>query len=189
MVADHRDMRGGVIGPVMRVTTRRGVRPRAAPPSGSAYVSALKTAGPTSLVHEPFVIVLALLSCSSRPPTRRRTGSRTWPTRSRARLDEPTGCCAGTERIEYRNNSPDTLATFALHLHLNAFRPGSRWADADSAEGLRRFNDLRDPGLRVQSRARRPDHGRGRSSRSIPSRRTAPSCASRCPRPSARRRR
>ncbi|HEY7480111.1 MAG TPA: M1 family metallopeptidase [Gemmatimonadales bacterium] len=62
-----------------------------------------------------------------------------------ARLDEPAGVLAGGERIHYRNNSPDTLATFALHLHLNAFRPGSRWSDADSVEGLRRFNDLEDP--------------------------------------------
>ena len=62
-----------------------------------------------------------------------------------ARLDEPSGVLAGSERIEYRNNSPDTLTSFALHLHLNAFRPGSRWADADSVEGIRRFNDLRDP--------------------------------------------
>src|SRR6185503_8995440 len=31
------------------------------------------------------------------------------------------------------------------HLYLNAFRPGSRWSDADSIEGRRRFNDLRDP--------------------------------------------
>ena len=62
-----------------------------------------------------------------------------------ARLDEPTGTLGGTERITYRNNSPDTLTSFALHLYLNAFRPGSRWADADSIEGKRRFNDLHDP--------------------------------------------
>ncbi|HEX6104647.1 MAG TPA: M1 family metallopeptidase [Gemmatimonadales bacterium] len=62
-----------------------------------------------------------------------------------ARLDEPSGVLGGTQRIRYRNNSPDTLVTFALHLHLNAFRPGSRWSDADSVEGIRRFNDLRDP--------------------------------------------
>ena len=62
-----------------------------------------------------------------------------------ASLDEPAGVLSGTERIQYRNASPDTLRTFALHLYLNAFRPGSRWADADSAEGRRRFNDLRDP--------------------------------------------
>src|SRR5688572_3451070 len=62
-----------------------------------------------------------------------------------ARLDEPSGVLSGRETIRYTNRSPDTLTTFALHLYLNAFRPGSRWADADSAEGRRRFNDLRDP--------------------------------------------
>ncbi|HET9134912.1 MAG TPA: M1 family metallopeptidase [Gemmatimonadales bacterium] len=62
-----------------------------------------------------------------------------------ARLDEPTGTLGGTQVVRYRNNSPDTLRTIAFHLYLNAFRPGSRWADADSAEGRRRFNDLRDP--------------------------------------------
>jgi hypothetical protein len=62
-----------------------------------------------------------------------------------ARLDEPTGILSGTERIHYTNRSPDTLTTFSLHLYLNAFRPGSRWADADSVEGRRRFNDLKDP--------------------------------------------
>ena len=62
-----------------------------------------------------------------------------------ARLDEPRGVLSGTERIHYINRSPDTLTSFSLHLYLNAFRPGSRWADADSAEGRRRFNDLKDP--------------------------------------------
>ena len=62
-----------------------------------------------------------------------------------ARLDEPAGVLSGTERIRYQNASPDTLTSFSLHLHLNAFRPGSRWADADSVEGRRRYNDLRDP--------------------------------------------
>ncbi|MBA3343731.1 MAG: M1 family metallopeptidase [Gemmatimonadales bacterium] len=62
-----------------------------------------------------------------------------------ARLDEASGVLSGSERIQYRNNSPDTLTSFALHLHLNAFRPASRWADVDSAEGRRRFNDLGNP--------------------------------------------
>jgi hypothetical protein len=62
-----------------------------------------------------------------------------------ARLDEPSGVLGGTETIRYTNRSPDTLTTFSLHLYLNAFRPGSRWSDADSVEGRRRFNDLRDP--------------------------------------------
>src|SRR5919199_291090 len=62
-----------------------------------------------------------------------------------AHLDESRGVLSGTERIRYVNRSPDTLSTFSLHLYLNAFRPGSRWADADSTEGRRRFNDLKDP--------------------------------------------
>ena len=62
-----------------------------------------------------------------------------------ATLDERRGGLAGTQRVIYHNNSPDTLHTVALHLYLNAFRPGSRWADADSAEHRRRFNDLQDP--------------------------------------------
>ncbi|MGE0354224.1 MAG: hypothetical protein AB7Q69_13465, partial [Gemmatimonadales bacterium] len=62
-----------------------------------------------------------------------------------ASLDESRGVLSGFERVHYVNHSPDTLHTFALHLYLNAFRPGSRWADADSVERNRRFNDLRDP--------------------------------------------
>jgi hypothetical protein len=62
-----------------------------------------------------------------------------------ASLDESRGVLSGTERINYINHSPDTLTRFALHLYLNAFRPGSRWADQDSVEERRRFNDLKDP--------------------------------------------
>ena len=49
-----------------------------------------------------------------------------------ARLDEPSATLAGHQRIRYVNHSPDTLTTFSLHLHLNAFRPGSRWSEADA---------------------------------------------------------
>ncbi|MBK7351005.1 MAG: M1 family metallopeptidase [Gemmatimonadetes bacterium] len=63
----------------------------------------------------------------------------------RARLDEASGVLGGQQQVTYINRSPDTLTTFAFHLHLNAFRPGSRWADADSVERRRRFNDLTDP--------------------------------------------
>ncbi|MDH4131768.1 MAG: M1 family metallopeptidase [Gemmatimonadota bacterium] len=63
----------------------------------------------------------------------------------RARLDEPSGVLAGSQRMMYVNRSPDTLGTISFHLHLNAFRPGSRWSAADSAERRRRFNDLKEP--------------------------------------------
>jgi hypothetical protein len=62
-----------------------------------------------------------------------------------ARLDEPSQTLSGDERLQYINHSPDTLRTISFHLFLNAFRPSSRWSDADSAEGRRRFNDLKDP--------------------------------------------
>ncbi len=62
-----------------------------------------------------------------------------------AAMDEPSGVLAGTERVVYVNHSPDALTSISFHLHLNAFRPGSRWADADSVERRRRYNDLKDP--------------------------------------------
>ena len=62
-----------------------------------------------------------------------------------ARLNEPTYTLSGDESVKYINHSPDTLRTVSFHLYLNAFRPGSRWSDADSAEHRRRFNDLKDP--------------------------------------------
>jgi hypothetical protein len=62
-----------------------------------------------------------------------------------ATLDEPRGTLGGNQRVVYHNNSPDSLRTVSFHLYLNAFRPGSRWSDADSVEHRRRFNDLKDP--------------------------------------------
>ena len=54
-----------------------------------------------------------------------------------ARLDEPSGVLSASGRMWYRNNSPDTLATMAFHLYLNAFRPGSKWAARETAENGR----------------------------------------------------
>jgi hypothetical protein len=63
----------------------------------------------------------------------------------RAALDEPSGVLAAAGRIVYRNNSPDTLRAFYVHLYLNAFRPGSRWSESERREGIRRFGYLPDP--------------------------------------------
>src|SRR2546427_3752334 len=52
-----------------------------------------------------------------------------------AALDEPSGVLTGQVRISYVNRSPDALRDLFVHQYLNAFRPGSRWAAADSAEG------------------------------------------------------
>ena len=63
----------------------------------------------------------------------------------RAALDEPSGVLVAAGRLVYRNNSPDTLRAFYLHLYLNAFRPGSRWSESERREGIHRFGDLPDP--------------------------------------------
>ena len=62
-----------------------------------------------------------------------------------ASLDEPSGVLSGRVRITYVNRSPATLHDFYVHQYLNAFRPGSRWAAADSAEGRVRFQHMQDP--------------------------------------------
>src|SRR3989454_6017926 len=62
-----------------------------------------------------------------------------------AALDEPSGVLTGHVRIGYVNRSPDTLHDCFVHQYLNAFRPGSRWAAADLAEGRVRFQHLADP--------------------------------------------
>jgi hypothetical protein len=83
-----------------------------------------------------------------------------------ARLDETSGVLTGRARIVYVNQSPDTLRDFFVHQYLNAFRPGSRWAAADSSEGRVRFQHLQDPdyaferitAARVQGNAAAPDY-------------------------------
>ncbi|HWC72289.1 MAG TPA: M1 family metallopeptidase, partial [Gemmatimonadales bacterium] len=62
-----------------------------------------------------------------------------------ASLDEPSGVLSAHVRIVYVNQSPDTLHDFYVHQYLNAFRPGSRWAAADSAEQRVRFQHMKDP--------------------------------------------
>src|SRR5260370_12746125 len=62
-----------------------------------------------------------------------------------ASLAEPSGVLTGHERIAYHNRSPVTLRDFYVHDYLNAFRPGLRWAAADSAEQRERFQHLKDP--------------------------------------------
>src|SRR2546430_16128140 len=62
-----------------------------------------------------------------------------------AALDEPSGVLTGQVRIRYVNRSPDTLRDFYVHQYLNAFRPGSRWSAADSAEGRGRVPHLAGP--------------------------------------------
>src|SRR2546426_6222571 len=80
-----------------------------------------------------------------------------------AALDEPSGVLTGQVRIRYVNRSPDTLRDFYVHQYLNAFRPGSRWSAADSAEGRARFQHLPDPRCAVGRFTRAPAMCQGES--------------------------
>ena len=62
-----------------------------------------------------------------------------------ARLDETREVLVATARLTYVNNAPDTLRELFVHQHLNAFRPGSRWAADDAREGRVRFQTLGEP--------------------------------------------
>ena len=62
-----------------------------------------------------------------------------------ARLDEARERLVASARVTYVNASPDTLRELFVHQHLNAFRPGSRWAADDAREGRVRFQQLTDP--------------------------------------------
>jgi Peptidase family M1 domain len=83
-----------------------------------------------------------------------------------AALDEPSGVLTGYVRITYVNRSPDTLRDFYVHQYLNAFRPGSRWAAVDEAEGRERFQHMKDPdyaferitAAKVMGATARPDY-------------------------------
>ncbi len=102
------------------------------------------------LTSEPMLLPLALLTLAlQHPDPQADPHAPYWQQQVAygiaASLDEAAGVLSGRETIVYINHSPDTLTTFSLHLYLNAFRPGSRWAAADSVEGDRRFNDLKDP--------------------------------------------
>ncbi|HEX6308772.1 MAG TPA: M1 family metallopeptidase [Longimicrobiales bacterium] len=62
--------------------------------------------------------------------------------RIEAHLDEQADLLDGRLRLEYRNNAPAAIDTLWFHLHLNAFRPHSAWAQRELQFGERRFTDL-----------------------------------------------
>ena len=51
----------------------------------------------------------------------------------------------GKATLTYVNHSPDTLREMRVQQLLNAFRPGSRWSEADEREGRVRFQKLKEP--------------------------------------------
>jgi len=55
--------------------------------------------------------------------------------RIEARLDEANEVLNGRLRLRYHNRSPARLDTLWFHLHLNAFRPNSKWALRELQDG------------------------------------------------------
>jgi hypothetical protein len=73
-----------------------------------------------------------------------------------ASLDERREVLTASGRLTYVNRSPDALGELFVHQHLNAFRPGSRWAADDAREGRVRFQELRDPAFAFERFTRPP---------------------------------
>ncbi|MEZ4414789.1 MAG: M1 family metallopeptidase [Gemmatimonadota bacterium] len=61
-----------------------------------------------------------------------------------ATLDEGSGVLSGAAEVEYTNRSPQTLNELYFHQYLNAFRPGSRWAQVEQRAEYD-FQHLQDP--------------------------------------------
>jgi hypothetical protein len=59
-----------------------------------------------------------------------------------ATLDESADRLVSHGTLVYKNNSPDTLREMFFHQYLNAFRPHSKWSEADTRENRVRFQNL-----------------------------------------------
>jgi hypothetical protein len=59
-----------------------------------------------------------------------------------ATLDESQSKLRSHATLVYVNNSPDTLREMFVHQYLNAFRPHSKWSQADQRENRERFQNL-----------------------------------------------
>lgn len=73
-----------------------------------------------------------------------------------ARLDEARQTLMATGTLRYTNNSPDVITEMYVHQYLNAFRPLSKWSDADEREGRTRFQNLEEPAFGFERFTTRP---------------------------------
>src|SRR5215218_4135111 len=73
-----------------------------------------------------------------------------------AHLDEGLMGFTAQGRLRYVNNSPDTLHEMFFHQYLNAFKPGSKWSEADAREHRVRFQELREPNYGYERFTRAP---------------------------------
>src|SRR2546428_9919739 len=129
------------------VTGARSAQPRATASAATARIrcnmsppgeSGGSLCGKSRRIHRRFLATLPQNTRDSRAMLALAVDSTYWQQRVAygivASLDEPSGVLSGNIRIKYVNQSPDTLRDFYVHQYLNAFRPGSRWAAADSAD-------------------------------------------------------
>ena len=100
----------------------------------------------------------AAFTGNTSPPTGDTTGY--WQQRVAytmvAHLDEGLLGIKATGQLRYVNNSPDTLREMYFHQYLNAFRPHSKWSEADTREHRLRFQDLAEPDYGYERFTSRP---------------------------------
>src|SRR4051812_22193714 len=73
-----------------------------------------------------------------------------------AHLDEGLHGITAQGKLRYVNHSPDTLREMYFHQYLNAFKPGSKWSEADEREFRERFQNLREPNYGYERFTRAP---------------------------------
>lgn len=115
----------------MTIMSRPGETPRAALP----------------LVTTAVAITCSVLLCASAPAASAQTADTAYfqqgvAYRIEARLDEDSDVLSGRARLSYTNRSSARIDTLWFHLHLNAFRPNSAWAQRDAEFGEDRFQRL-----------------------------------------------
>jgi hypothetical protein len=103
-------------------------------------------------------LVLQIAAAGSSPPSGDTTGY--WQQRvaytAIVHLDEGLRGFVAQGQLKYVNNSPDTLREMYFHQYLNAFKPGSKWSEADARENRVRFQNLREPDYGYERLTRAP---------------------------------
>ena len=143
---------------------RPGARRIAAPPPPAAPATRCSTRGTRRAAPEGGAPVLAaaaltaLLLQAQAPPPRaaRATPLGYWQQDVRYTIRAAPRRALGRARRPPAGSSTATTAptrsrAFYVHLYLNAFRPGSRWAESERREGIRRFAVPARPVLRLRA--------------------------------------
>ena len=128
----------------MRMASRRGVAGVSAAVASVLVaftaVASLAIAQPSPLPNQQRTAPRVPQRPSTTPPGGDTVGY--WQQRADYRivatLDERRGEVVATGTLRYVNQSPDVLRELWGHQHLNAFRPGSKWSEADAVDDCAR---------------------------------------------------